>query len=244
MIIAFFGISHKEAIMMDPQQRLVLEVIWEALEYGGISPEKLIGSDTGVFLGVSANDYFATQFKDLSSIDAYVGTGNSYSLNANRASYFYDFKGPSFTVDTACSSSLVAVHLACQSLRNKECSMALAGGVNVILNPQLSITLSQAYMMAPDGRCKTFDERANGFVRGEGCGIIVLKHLSDAVKDRDNIMAIISGSAIAQDGRSQGLTAPNGNAQQEVIEKALRNAGIFFRSTRLYRGSWYRNKLR
>lgn len=223
---AFFGISPREASRMDPQQRLLLEVAWEALEYAGLSPERLAGSQTGVFVGISSNDYGRLQFSDPSYIDAYAGTGNAHSIAANRLSYVLDLRGPSIAIDTACSSSLVAVHMACQSLRDGECSMALAGGVNLILTPELTITFSQARMMSSDGRCKTFDESADGYVRAEGCGLVVLKPLSAAQRDGDNILALIRGSAVNQDGRSNGLTAPNGLAQEAVIRQALYNAGV------------------
>ncbi len=222
----FFGISPREAEFMDPQQRLLLEVSWEALENAGQVKEQLAGTQTGVFIGISSNDYAQFQFSHPAHTDAYSGTGNASSIAANRLSYFLDLRGPSWAVDTACSSSLVAVHQACQSLRQGECHLALAGGVNLILTPQLSITFSKASMIAADGRCKTFDAKADGYVRGEGCGVVVLKRLSDALKDGDNILATIRGSAVSQDGRSNGLTAPNGLSQQAVIRQALKNSGV------------------
>ncbi|NEP08925.1 MAG: alpha/beta fold hydrolase [Symploca sp. SIO2C1] len=218
----FFGITPREAQSMDPQQRLLLEVSWEALENAGIAAEKLAGSETGVFIGISSYDYSRLQFPD----DPYSGTGNALSIAANRLSYMLDVRGPSWSVDTACSSSLVAVHQARQSLQQGECQLALAGGVNLILSPELSITFAQAGMMAADGRCKTFSADADGYVRGEGCGIVVLKRLADALKDGDNVLALIKGTAVNQDGRSNGLTAPNGPAQQAVICQALENAGV------------------
>ncbi|MCC6498806.1 MAG: amino acid adenylation domain-containing protein [Anaerolineales bacterium] len=223
---AFFGISPREAARMDPQQRLLLEVSWEALENAFIPPTSLAGTRTGVFVGISSYDYSRLQFDDPEMIDAYAGTGNAHSIAANRLSYVFDLRGPSMAVDTACSSSLVSVHLACQSLRSGESDLALAGGVNLILTPELTITFSQARMLAPDGHCKTFDANADGYVRGEGCGIVVLKRLSDAMRDGDNILALIRGSAVNQDGRSNGLTAPNGLAQQDVIRTALNQAGV------------------
>ncbi|MBV9708102.1 MAG: acyltransferase domain-containing protein, partial [Chloroflexi bacterium] len=222
----FFRISPREAAHMDPQQRLLLEVAWEALENAGQAPEKLAGSQTGVFIGISNNDYARVQFSDLSLIDAYAGTGNAYSIAANRLSYVLDLRGPSVAVDTACSSSLVTVHLACQSLRNGECDLALAGGVNLILTPELTITLSQARMMSSAGRCKTFDEDADGYVRSEGCGMVILKPLSAARRDGDTILALIRGSAVNQDGRSNGMTAPNSLAQEAVIRQSLLNAKV------------------
>jgi acyl transferase domain-containing protein/acyl-CoA synthetase (AMP-forming)/AMP-acid ligase II/NADPH:quinone reductase-like Zn-dependent oxidoreductase/acyl carrier protein/NADP-dependent 3-hydroxy acid dehydrogenase YdfG len=222
----FFGISPREAAGMDPQQRLVLEVSWEALENGGQAAEKLSGSQTGVFIGISTNDYSRRQSGGSAAINAYAGTGSAFSIAANRLSYLLDLRGPSLAVDAACSSSLVTVHYACQSLRNGECCLALAGGVNLMLSPELTVSFSQARMMASDGRCKTFDAEADGYVRGEGCGIVVLKRLSDALLDGDTILAVVRGSAVNQDGRSNGLTAPNGIAQQAVIRQALKNAGI------------------
>jgi acyl transferase domain-containing protein/thioesterase domain-containing protein/acyl carrier protein len=222
----FFGISPREAARMDPQQRLVLEVAWEALEHANIAPDTLGGSSTGVFMGISANDYARLQNCDPNLIDAYAGTGNAHSLAANRLSYFLDLRGPSIAVDTACSSSLVAVHQAVRSLRAGECALALAGGVNVILSPETQMIFSHARMMSPDGRCKTFDASADGYVRGEGCGVVVLKGLSDAQADGNRIYAVLRGSAVNHDGRSNGLTAPNGLAQQAVIRLALANAGL------------------
>ncbi|HEY5731136.1 MAG TPA: beta-ketoacyl synthase N-terminal-like domain-containing protein, partial [Anaerolineales bacterium] len=223
---AFFGISPREASRMDPQQRLLLEVSWEALENAFIPPETLAGTRTGVFVGISSYDYSRLQFDNPEMIDAYTGTGNAHSIAANRLSYVFDLRGPSMAVDTACSSSLVSTHLAVQSLRNGESDLALAGGVNLILTPELTITFSQARMLSSDGHCKTFDAGADGYVRGEGCGVVVLKRLSDALRDGDNILAQIRGSAVNQDGRSNGLTAPNGLAQQDVIRYALADAGV------------------
>jgi len=222
----FFGISPREASRIDPQQRLVLEVAWEALEHAGIAPADLAGSPTGVFLGISGNEYSRLQFEHLDDIDPYAGTGNAYSIAANRLSYTLDLRGPSLAIDTACSSSLVAVHQAMHSLRAGESDLALAGGVNLILFPDVTVYFSQARAMAADGRCKTFDERADGYVRSEGCGMVVLKRLSDARRDGDRVIAVIHGSAVNQDGRSNGLTAPNSLAQQAVIRQALTNAGV------------------
>ncbi len=222
----FFGIAGKEADAMDPQQRLVLEVAYEALEYAGIAPESLAQSETGVFIGISTDDYAAWQLSSTDAIDAYASTGKTFSIVANRLSYLLDLRGPSLAIDTACSSSLVAVHQACQSLRQQECALALAGGVNLVLSPQLMIALSAANMLSPDGQCRTFAADANGYVRGEGCGVVVLKRLADAERDGDPVLAVIRGSAVNQDGRSNGLTAPNLNAQQAVIKKALANAQV------------------
>lgn len=222
----FFGISPREAARMDPQQRLLLEVAWEALEDAGQVSARLVGTQTGVFIGISTNEYSRIQFTDLSRIDAYAGTGNALSIAANRISYLFDFRGPSIALDTACSSSLVAVHLACDSLRNGESTLALAGGVNLILSPAITINFTKAGVMAPDGRCKAFDAQANGYVRSEGAGLVVLKPLSRALADGDPIYAVIRGSAVNQDGRSNGLMAPNPLAQEAVLREAYRRAGV------------------
>ena len=222
----FFGLSPREAASMDPQHRLLLEVSWEALEKAGLAAEALSGSQTGVFIGISGSDYARLQFERSVEVSTYAGTGNALSIAANRLSYLLDLRGPSLAVDTACSSSLSAVHQACQSLRHCECDLAMAGGVNLILDQTLSLIFAKAGMLAADGRCKTFCEDADGYVRAEGCGIIVLKRLSEALRDRDNVLAIIKGSAVNQDGRSNGLTAPNGPAQRDVIQRALKSAGV------------------
>jgi phthiocerol/phenolphthiocerol synthesis type-I polyketide synthase C len=222
----FFGISPREAARMDPQQRLLAEVAWEALEDAGVVPEDLPGSRTGVFIGIATNDYGHLQFQDLNRIDAYTGTGNAFSIAANRLSYLFDLRGPSISTDTACSSSLVTVHQACVSLSLGECTMALAGGVNLIFSPALAINFSKAGAMAPDGRCKAFDARADGYVRSEGAGIVVLKPLRQAVADRDSIYAVILGGAVNQDGRTNGLMAPNPHAQEAVLRAAYASAGV------------------
>ena len=224
--IDFFGISRREAVRIDPQQRLMLEVAWHALEDAGLSPDGLAGSATGVFTGVSTTDYAALQFGDTRQIDAYVASGSAHCIVANRLSYLLDFRGPSVAIDTACSSSLVAIHLAMRSLRAGECDLALAGGVNLILVPWTSIAFAKAHMLSGDGRCRTFDAGANGYVRGEGCGIVVLKRLSDSRAAGDRILAVIRGSAVNQDGYSAGLTAPNSLAQEEVIASALKDARV------------------
>lgn len=223
----FFGISPREAAGMDPQQRILLEVAWEALENAGQSPEKLAGSSTGVFAGICSGDYSLLRLaRGAGSIDAYVATGNAHSVASGRISYLLGLHGPSVSIDTACSSSLVAVHLACQSLRAGECRMVLAGGVNLVLVPDTTITLSKSHMMSPVGRCKAFDASADGFVRAEGAGLVVIKRLSDAIADGDAILALIRGSASNQDGASAGLTAPNGPAQEAVIREALARAQL------------------
>ena len=222
----FFGISPRETASLDPQQRLLLEVAWEALEDAGQQPERLAGSRTGVYVGTHSNDYSWMLFADGEALDAYASTGTARSIVANRLSYVLDLRGPSIAMDTACSSSLVAVHLACQALRNHECDLALAGGVNVLLSPLWSVALSKLGMLSPDGRCKTFDARANGIVRSEGCGVVVLKRLGEAVAAGDHVWAVIRGSATNQDGRTNGLTAPNGLAQQAVVRQALADGGV------------------
>lgn len=224
----FFGIAPREASSMDPQQRLLLEVAWEALEHAAIAPDGLAESATGVFVGMTTSDYTNVQLEaaGLASLDAYYASGSAHSIASGRLSYLLGLRGPSITLDTACSSSLVAVNLAVQSLRAGESSMALAGGVNLMLSPENSITLSKYRMLSPDGRCKTFDAAADGIARGEGCGMVVLKRLRDATADGDRVLGVIRGSATNQDGASSGLTAPNGPSQQAVIRAALADGGI------------------
>jgi natural product biosynthesis luciferase-like monooxygenase protein len=222
----FFGISRREAERMDPQQRVLLELSWEALEDAGLVPGELAGQAVGVFVGISTNDYGQMQLNDAPQCEPYVGTGSASSIAANRISYTLNLSGPSLAVDTACSSSLVATHLACRSLRAGESRLALVGGVNVILSPAISLSFARAGFLAPDGRCKPFDARADGYVRSEGAGIVVLKPLRDAIADNDRVYAVIRGSAINQDGRSNGLTAPNGVAQEQVILECCRDARV------------------
>ncbi|MCP4987962.1 MAG: SDR family NAD(P)-dependent oxidoreductase [Colwellia sp.] len=224
----FFGISPRESLHIDPQQRLLLEVSWEALENAGIVPGMLSGSNTGVFVGLFMDDYAQRSFftGDPACVNAYNSLGILRGMAAGRLAYVYDLKGPAMQLDTACSSSLLAVHQACQSLRAGECSLSLAGGVNLMLSPEITIGLCKLKAVAADERCKTFDTHADGYVRGEGCGIVVLKRMSDAVKDGDRILAVIRGSAVNHDGRSNGLTAPNGAAQEAVIRKALENSQV------------------
>jgi acyl transferase domain-containing protein/SAM-dependent methyltransferase len=222
----FFGISPREAASMDPQQRMLLQVAWEALEDAGQAPAALVGSRTGVYVGIGNNDYGRAIYRHPELIDPYFSTGNSYSVASGRLSYFLGAQGPSVAVDTACSSSLVALHLASQGLRLGECDLALAGAVNLILTPEMNINFTKARMMAPDGRCKTFDAAADGYVRGEGCVVLVLKRLADAQASGDRVLAVVRGSAINQDGRSGGLTAPNGPAQEAVIRAALESAQV------------------
>ncbi|QSQ15455.1 type I polyketide synthase [Myxococcus landrumensis] len=222
----FFGISPREAVRMDPQQRLLLEVAWEALEDAGVDAEKLAGSRGGVFIGACNDDYHLMQLERPESGDAFSIPGLAMSVLSGRLSYTLNLQGPSLVVDTACSSSLVSIHLACQSLRARECNLALAGGVNLILSPLSLVLVSKLQALAPDGRCKAFDAAANGFARGEGCGVLVLKRLSDAQAEGDRILAVIRGSASNQDGKSTGLTAPNVLSQQALIKQALENARL------------------
>ena len=221
-----FGITPLEAASMDPQQRLVLELAWEALEHAGHAPAELDGKRAGVYLGIANNDYGRALFAHPELIDPYFSPGNAFSVASGRLAYLLGLHGPAISVDTACSSSLVALHLACQGLRLGECDLALTGGVNLILTPELSVNFCKAGMMSRDGRCKTFDESADGYVRGEGGAVIALRRLSDARADGDRILAVIRGSAVNQDGRSNGLTAPNGPAQEAVIRAALQSADV------------------
>ena len=225
----FFGISPREAATMDPQQRILLEVAWEALENAGQSPEKLVGSRTGVFVGIIGSEYPQLQMvqgADPTRMDAYAITGNVSSIAAGRLSFVMGLQGPCVALDTACSSSLVALHLACQSLRIGESDQAIVGGVNLSLSPVGNIGLCKLRALAFDGRCKSFDASADGYGRGEGCVALILKRLSRAQADGDHVMALVRGSAVNQDGPSSGLTVPNGPAQQAVIREALANAGI------------------
>ncbi|MEW6730187.1 MAG: SDR family NAD(P)-dependent oxidoreductase [Acidobacteriota bacterium] len=222
----FFGISPREAAHMDPQQRLMLKIAWEALENAGLVPEELAGSQTGVFIGIFSFDYAHMLANRINQIDAYVAPGSVFCITANRLSFFFDFHGPSLALDTACSSSLVAIHLACQSLRSGESTLALAGGVNLLVYPSGTVSMTKMGVMSPDGHCKPFDASANGYVRSEGAGIVVLKPLAKALVDGDPIQAIIRGSAVNQDGRSNGLTAPNQLAQEAMLREAYRCAGI------------------
>ncbi|OBH02063.1 polyketide synthase [Mycobacterium sp. E2699] len=225
---AFFGLSNRETMLIDPQHRILLETAWQAVEHSGTAPSSLANTKTGVFMGLGTHDYLGLISEQLSyaEIEAYVAIGTSAAAGAGRISYGLGLQGPAVTVDTACSSSLVAVHQACQALRFGECDLALVGGVNVILSAKTAMTFSHAHMLAPDGRCKTFDAAADGYVRGEGCGVVVVKRLKDAIRDGDRIRAVIRGSAVNQDGASGGLTVPNGVAQQRVIKEALQCAGV------------------
>ena len=222
---AFFGIAPREAETMDPQQRLLLETTWHALEDAGIAPDTLAGSRTGVFVGLANNDHGRALLADREHVDAYVSTGNAASVAGGRLSYVLGAVGPNITVDTACSSSLVALHLAVQSLRRDECDLALVGGVNLMLTPEVHISFSRGRMLARDGLCKTFDAQADGYVRSEGCAVVVLRRAGD-LRTGERARALVRGTAINQDGRSGGLTAPNGPAQEAVIAAALADARI------------------
>ena len=223
---AFFGISPREATQMDPQQRLLLEVAWEALEDAGRDPRSLAGTRTGVFIGISSADYGYLQFASPERAEAASGPGGALSVAANRLSYFFDWHGPSLAVDTACSASLVAVDLACRALAAGECSLALAGGVNVALMEGTTRAFERAGLIAAGGRCRAFDQAADGYVRSEGAGVVVLKPLSRAEEDGDPVYAVIRGTAVNQDGRTNGLVAPSRQAQEEVLREAWRRAGV------------------
>ena len=225
---AFFGVSPREAVSMDPQQRLLLEVTWQALEHAAIAPSSLAGSNTAVYVGITTQDYAVQQAEAVGTCngDAYTPSGTAHSVAGGRISYVLGLHGPNVAIDTACSSSLVALHWALHSLRNRESDVAIAGGVNLTLTPGGSVLTSRARMMSFDGHCKTFDASADGYVRGEGCGMLVLKRLSDAQRDGDRILALVRGSALNQDGRSSGLTAPNGLAQEAVLRAALANSRL------------------
>ena len=225
---AFFSISPREAENLDPQQRLLLELTWEALENAAVDPTQLKASKTAIFTGISTSDYGALLQRqmNLKDVNAYLGTGTALAASAGRLAYFLGTRGQTMAIDTACSSSLVAIHNACQDLWEHDCELAIAGGVNLILSPVESLVFAQANMLSPDGRCKTFDASANGYVRSEGAGVVVLKRLSDAERDGDRILAVIKSTAVNQDGASNGFTAPSGEAQVELMQEALQKAHL------------------
>ncbi|NTV94311.1 MAG: acyltransferase domain-containing protein, partial [Thiobacillus sp.] len=222
----FFGISPREARQMDPQQRMLLELAWEALEDGGQLPERLAGSDCGVYVGISGLDYGGRVGDDISAIDAYFMTGNTLSIAANRLSYVFDLRGPSMAIDTACSSSLVALHQACQSLRNGESGMALAGGAHLLMHPYPFVGFTKAAMLSAAGRCRTFDAEGDGYVRAEGGAILVLKPLETALADGDHVHAVILASGVNTDGYKSGLTIPSPTAQAELMRACCSRAGV------------------
>ncbi len=223
---AFFGISPREALRMDPQQRWLLEVAWEAMEDSGERPAAWRGSNTGVFVGIASNEYGSMQMSGMPEIDVHTNSGGTLSIASNRISYLFDFKGPSMSVDTACSSALVAINLACKSIWSGDCETALAGGVNALLVPDASIGFSKASMLSPSGQCFAFDARANGYVRGEGAGLIVIKPLSAAQRDGDRIYATIRAAVVNQDGNTSSMTVPGQDTQAEMLRQAYREAGM------------------
>ena len=231
---AFFGISPREAIWMDPQQRLLLEVAWEAFEDAGIAPDKLTGSSTGVFVGGFTLDSLLLHSSPFnrSKLSSHSATGSSMTMLANRLSYCFDFRGPSMSIDTACSGSLVAFHLACQALRQGECTLALAGGVNVMLVPDYWIVMAKGQFLARDGFSKTFDDAADGYARGEGAGLVLLKPLEAALRDHDPIYAVVRGTAVNHDGRTNGIAAPNPDAQEALIRQVYSQARVPFDQVR------------
>ena len=222
----FFGIAPREAELMDPQQRVTLEVAWEALEHAGVPATGLSGGDTGVFMGVCTDDYGRRMLENLPELEAWMGIGASLCGVANRVSYALDLRGPSVAIDTACSASLVAIHQACQALRAGESRLALAGGVMLMTSPAYLLVLEAAGALAPDGRSKAFDASADGYGRGEGCGVLVLKKLADALADGDTVHGVIRGSAVCQDGRTNGIMAPSQEAQENLLRRACANAGV------------------
>lgn len=223
---SFFGISPREAEQIDPQQRIAVEVAWEALEHAGIPPQCLAGSDTAVYMGVNSDDYSRLLLEDLANVEAWMGIGTAFCGIPNRISYLLDLMGPSMAVDAACASSLVAIHLGRQALLAKETSLVIAGGVNALVGPGLTKVLNMAGALSVDGRCRSFDESAAGYGRGEGAGMVVLKRLSDAIEDKDRILAVLKGSAVAADGRTNGIMAPNQDAQERVARQALKEARL------------------
>ena len=222
----FWGISPREAVRMDPQHRWLLEVAWEAIEDAGIAPNKLRGDPIGVFVGIAGNDYAGLQMPNHAGTDMHTNSGCTQSIASNRISYLLDLKGPSVSVDTACSSALVAMSLACHSIWDGQCSAALTGGVNTIITPHATIGFSKASMLSPSGQCFAFDSRANGYVRGEGAAMVLIKPLSDAIESCDPIYAVIRSAVVNQDGHTSSMTVPGVEGQSAMLRKAYREAGI------------------
>lgn len=222
----FFEVSPREAAYLDPQQRILLEIVWEAMEDAGIDPQKLEGSNTGVYIGAFIMDYQLIQMKYVDFIDTHTAIGSMLTMASNRISYIFDLRGPSISVDTACSGSLVAIHLSCQSIWNNQCPLVIAGGVNVITTPEYTIAESKGGFLSPEGRCKTFDAGADGFARGEGAGVVILKPLAQALADNDFVYAVIRGTGANQDGHTNGITVPRGESQEDLMREVYRNAGI------------------
>jgi len=220
----FFGVPAIEAEAMDPQQRMLLEVSWHALEDAGLNVKEFRGSPTGVFVGLTTDDYARIHARSSLSVSTYTGLGSAKSMAAGRLSYFYDFRGAALQIDTTCSSALVALHMAARELRAKECNLALVGGANAIVSPDTSIGFCEMKALSRSGKLRSFGDAADGYVRGEGCGVVVMKRLSDALRDGDHIRGVLRGSAVNHDGRTNGLTAPNQDAQRSVIRRALESA--------------------
>jgi acyl transferase domain-containing protein len=227
----FFGLPKHDVDAMDPQQRIMMEVAYEALEGAGLPLDQIAGSRTGVFIGYFTNDYRDMICRDPDDAPLYTFTGTSTASLANRISWLWDLRGPSFTINTACSSSLLALHLACQSLQRGESDVAIVGGSSLLLNPEMFMFLSNQGFLSPDGKCKSFDESANGYGRGEGFGCVILKRVDDAVLAGDAIRAVIRGTGSNQDGRTKGLTTPNAEAQRALIEEVYQQAGLDFKTT-------------
>ena len=230
----FFNISHNEALAIDPQQRLMLEVAYEALENAGLPIETIVGTQTGCYVGNFTTDYREMLFRDPDAAPLYTVTGTGTSLISNRISWFFDFKGPSFTVNTACSSSLVALHQACQSLRSEESSMAIVGGSNLILSPEMFIFFSNQNFLSRDGLCKSFDASGDGYSRGEGVAALLLKRVDHAIRDGDPVRAIVRGTGVNQDGRTKGITLPSAQAQADLIRSTYQSAGLGYEDTHFF----------
>lgn len=227
----FFGINNNEAIALDPQQRIMLEIAYEAFESAGLSLEAIAGSDTSCYIGNFTTDYREMTFRDVDAAKRYSLSGTGQELIANRVSWFYDLRGPSFTLGTACSSSLVALHQGCQSILTKDASVALVGGCNLLLNPDMFQVLTNMSFLAADGCCKSFSADGDGYGRGEGFGALILKRVSDAVRDGDPIRAVIRGTGVNQDGKTKGLTVPSADAQAGLIRSVYEKAGLEFSDT-------------